>query len=318
MFEILVLSLCANLAMWVITGPQIFQGSMMVLACRWECHTALQHTCSSSLFSGLTVTLLVLLDCWESLFTRLALVSNLWKISVSRCAVDQNLMCFRFMLMAPQRCPLMKEKQALENFMVIPAFHDTLFCYYATGMVSVYFHLMRHIWNFSYLHLLYFYSWWPDKFVDIVYVSVSYHLSILTATPEGCNWCGRQKAKSGMFRKIQKKRWGWTTVFRYWHWKRRRMWNLHGDEQQDSLAQLQSCNVHEMLPRLVFLLFSKTLCMGQKKILSISKWDTRARLFHLILYSWSFCMLCYSCMYVYMGEEGSADVWTFLIHVANM
>lgn len=49
------------------------------------------------------------------------------------------------------------------------------------------------------------------------------------------------------------------------------MWNLHGDEQQDSLAQLQSCNVHEMLPRLVFLLFSKTLCMGQKKILSISK-----------------------------------------------
>lgn len=63
------------------------------------------------------------------------------------------------MLMAPQQCPLMKEKQALENFMVIPAFHDTLFCYYATGLVSVYFHLMRHLWNFSYLHLLYFYSW---------------------------------------------------------------------------------------------------------------------------------------------------------------
>lgn len=144
------------------------------------------------------------------------------------------LMGFRFMLMAPQPCQPMKEKQALENFMVIPAFHDILFCFYATGMVS--FHLMRHLRNFFYWRLLYFCGWWTNKFVDIVYVSVSYHLSILTATPEGCRWCGRQKAKSGVFRKIQKKRRGWTAVFRYWHWKGRRMWNLHGDEQQDSLA----------------------------------------------------------------------------------
>lgn len=29
------------------------------------------------------------------------------------------------------------------------------------------------------------------------------------------------------------------------------MWDLHGDEWEDSLAQLQPRNVHEMLPRMV-------------------------------------------------------------------
>lgn len=29
------------------------------------------------------------------------------------------------------------------------------------------------------------------------------------------------------------------------------MWYLHGDEQQNRIAQMQPCNVHEMLQRMV-------------------------------------------------------------------
>lgn len=82
-----------------------------------------------------------------------------------------------------------------------------------------------------------------------------------------------------MHGKVQKKRGGWwvqQTMFRCRHWKGRRMRNLHGDEQQDRLTQLQPCHVLEMLPRLVLSLslslplwFNAHLCVISLEIMFI-------------------------------------------------
>lgn len=87
-------------------------------------------------------------------------------------------------------------------------------------------------------------------------------LSLFTTTPQRNQWCRRKKTERFMCYKVQAKRYNKKRKI-IWNWyrERRRMWYLHGDEQQGCAAQLQPLVMYEMLQKLVSKLWFKCYIM---------------------------------------------------------
>lgn len=89
--------------------------------------------------------------------------------------------------------------------------------------------------------------------------SCSDHISFCIATSERNHGFGGQETEGRVQREIQKKgRVGTRKILWNRQRKRRRVWDLHGSEQQVCSAQLQPFDVFEMLPRLVSFSRGKT------------------------------------------------------------
>ncbi len=77
-------------------------------------------------------------------------------------------------------------------------------------------------------------------------------ISLSNATSKRNYWCRRQETERNLCHEIQEKGWdGQRKALWNWFRERRRMWYLHGDEQQGRIAHLQSFYVYEVLPKLV-------------------------------------------------------------------
>ena len=77
-------------------------------------------------------------------------------------------------------------------------------------------------------------------------------ISLSIATSKRNHWYRRQETERNLCCQIQEEGWDGQRKA-LWNWFRegRRMWYMHGDEQQGRIAHLQSFYVHEVLPKLV-------------------------------------------------------------------